>query len=152
MVGSLALSVETDPGIADVFEDFLLSRQAMLCTHGTMRFYRNTAGKFVEWLEDRQICSPEEIAPRHVRSYLYELARRGLSDSTIHGHARAIRTFTYYLHTEGYVSERITFRMPKVAKKRLPVLTPEELDRVVQARSWLIFPRISYRQPRTIDP
>ena len=31
----------------DAFTDFILSRQAMLCTPLTMKFYNTTAGKFV---------------------------------------------------------------------------------------------------------
>ncbi len=117
----------------DAYTDFILSRQAMLCSPGTLRFYKFTAGKFVEWLKSNSINSPEDIASRHVRSYLAELNAKGLSDSYINGHARAIRTLLRFLHSENYISHLITFKMPPIAKKRLLVLSVDELKKVIQA-------------------
>jgi hypothetical protein len=33
--------------LADVYTDFILSRQAMNCTTATMEFYKHTAGMFL---------------------------------------------------------------------------------------------------------
>jgi site-specific recombinase XerD len=111
----------------------MLSREAMLCTHRTIEFYQFTLGKALDWFESREIISCEEITRRNVRAYLTDMRKRGLSDSYIHGHARAIRTFTRFLHSEGYISELIVFEMPKIANKRLPILTPDELKYVIKA-------------------
>jgi integrase len=77
--------------------------------------------------------SPPDVTARHVREYLAELAATGKSDNTVHDHARAIRTLLRFWHAEGYVSELVTFAMPKVAKKRLPVLDPGQLQTVLGA-------------------
>lgn len=119
--------------IDDAYTDFFLSRQAKLCSPGTLRFYQFTAGKFVEWLKSIGVNSPDEIASRHVRVYLAELDNRKLSDSYIHGHARAIRTLLRFLHAEKYITNPITFDMPNIAKKRLPVLSVDELKQVLEA-------------------
>ncbi len=119
--------------LRDAFLDFILAREAMLCTHRTIEFYQFTLGKVLDWSESREIISCDEITRRDVRAYLAEMRNRGLSDSYIHSHARAIRTFTRFLHNEGYISERITFEMPKIANKRLPILTPDELKQVMNA-------------------
>ena len=119
--------------IADAYTDFILSRQAMQCSPATMEFYRHTAGKFLQWFEERGATSPNELTARHVREYLAELAGRGLADKTVNAHARAIRTLAIFWHTEKYTDELIKFSMPKMAAKRLPVLTAEELNKVIDA-------------------
>jgi site-specific recombinase XerD len=106
--------------------DFTLSRQAMNCSPFTIRFYRFTAGAFVTWISNQGITTPEQVTARYVRQYLAMLADRGLQDITLHDYARAIRTLLRFWHAEGYIPQLIKFDMPKLAKKRLPVLTAEQ--------------------------
>ena len=54
----------------DAYTDFILSRQAMNCTPVTMSFYRFTAGKFLEWIEQQDLSGPEQITARHVGQFL----------------------------------------------------------------------------------
>ncbi len=117
----------------DAYTDFILSRQAMNCTSVTLSFYRFTAGKFLEWIEAQNITSPEQVTARHVRQFLAELAARELQDTTIHDYARAIKTLLRFWHAEGYTPAQVRFDMPKLAKKRLPVLTAEQLKQIVSA-------------------
>jgi len=95
----------------DAYTDFILSRQAMLCKPSTLRFYQFTAGKFVAWLKENGVNEPLDIEARQIRAYLAELDSKGLSDSYIHGHARAIRTFTRFLHDEKYIPEAPSFEI-----------------------------------------
>jgi integrase/recombinase XerD len=67
-----------------------------------------------------------------VRQYLAELAERGRADTTIHDNARAIRTLLKFWHNEEYM-DAVKFAMPRVAKKRLPTLTAEELKKAIDA-------------------
>ena len=53
--------------IAEVYEDFRLSRQAMNCTPATLEFYHFTVGKFVEWLSDQGITICSTVKSIHVR-------------------------------------------------------------------------------------
>ena len=55
-----------------------------------------------------------------------------MSDTTIHCHARAIRTFVKFLHAEKYIEELITFPMPSLSAKRLPVLSIEDVHQAVK--------------------
>jgi site-specific recombinase XerD len=111
--------------LLDAYTDFTLSRQAMNCSPFTMRFYCFTAGAFVTWIENQGVTA------RYVRQYLAMLANRGLQDTTIHDYARAIRTLLRFWYAEKYMPELVRFDMPKLAKKRLPVLTAEQLKTVV---------------------
>lgn len=119
----------------DAYTDFVLSRQAMQCTPATMEFYRYTAGKFLLWLETQGVTTPQEMTARHVREFLAILTGAGKSDNTIHDNARAIKTLLRFWHEENYLPAPVTFAMPKVAKKKLPCLTADELDKIIKACS-----------------
>lgn len=119
--------------LTDAYTDFVLPRQAMNCTPVTMSFYRFTAGKFLEWIESQSVTHPAEITARHVRAFLAELTRRGLQDTTRHDYARAIRTLLRFWHTENYIPTLIKFDMPRLEKKRLPVLTADQLREILKA-------------------
>jgi integrase/recombinase XerD len=119
--------------LQDAYTDFVLSRQAMNCTHSTMEFYKFTTGKFLTWLEEQSVTSPEEVSARYVRQFFAELQSTGKSDTTVRDNARAIRTLLNFWFAEGYLSSPIKFEMPKVAKKRLPVLTAEQLQHILKA-------------------
>jgi site-specific recombinase XerD len=119
--------------LEEAFLDFILSRQAKLCSENTVCFYSFTLGKFIEWLTSHSISTPGEVTTRLIRAYLAEYANRGCSDSYIHSHARAIKTFVRFLHTENYIAEQLTFQMPSLSKKRLPVLSASEVKIVLEA-------------------
>jgi integrase/recombinase XerD len=117
----------------DAYTDFILSRQAKQNTKATLDFYGYTAGRFMAWIESQGVTSPQEITARHVRAYLAELTARKLSDWTLNDNARAIRTLLIFFHDEGYIPAPVKVDMPKVAKKRLPVLTAEQVGIIVKA-------------------
>jgi len=119
--------------LSDAYTDFILSRQAMLCSPRTVSWYSFTLGKVLNWLLENGVTTPDEIQARHIRAYLSEMAVRGMSDSYINNHARAIRTLLRFLHGEKYIPEAVTFQMPTIAEKRLPVLSGEEVKQLVSA-------------------
>jgi len=121
----------TSYALNDAYTDFILSRQAMRCTQSTLNFYGFTAGKFLSWLEGQSITAPAEVEARHVRAFLAELIGSGKSDWTVNDNARAIRTLLRFWYAEKYLPEPILFAMPKVEKKRLPVLSAEEVSNLL---------------------
>jgi integrase len=64
---------------------------------------------------------------------LAELATKGKSDKTLHAHARAIRTLLRFWYAEKYIPEPVTYAMPRMEKKRLPVLSADELNKILSA-------------------
>jgi integrase/recombinase XerD len=118
--------------LLDAYTDFMLSRQAMNCTPATLTFYQYTAGVFLVWCEEQSIATPEEVTARYIRQYLAMLADRGKKDTTIHAHARAIRTLLRFWYGENYIHTPVKFEMPKLAKKRLPVLTEDQLQTLLK--------------------
>lgn len=121
----------TSYALNDAFTDFILSRQAKRCTAETIKFYNFTTGNFVSWLITQNISEPNEITARHVRVFLAELISTGKSSWIVNDYGRAIKTLLRFWNIEGYMQQPVRFDMPKVEKKRLPVLTAEELSRLL---------------------
>ncbi len=117
--------------LQDAYTDFILSRQAMLCSPATLRFYSFTAGKFMLWLEQNGVLKPEDISSHHVHAYLAGLVDRKLSDWYINWHARAIRTVIRFFYEEKYIPKLIKFKMPTVVKKRLLVFNAEQVQKIL---------------------
>ena len=117
--------------LIDAYTDFILSRQAMNYTPSTLSFYKNTAGLFLSWCEAQGVISPEEVTGRYVRQYLAGMQDK--ADRTRHAHARAIKTLLRFWHKENYIPEAVTFDMPKIGKKKLLVLTGEQVKQIVKA-------------------
>jgi site-specific recombinase XerD len=116
----------------EAFEDFMLSRRAMQCSDQTLQFYSHTAGKFIRWLKEHGLTLPREVMARHVREFLAMLISQGKADTTLHDHARAIKTLLRFWHSENYIPAPVTFAMPKLSQKRLPSLSAEELEAVIK--------------------
>lgn len=119
-------------GLSDAYLDFTISRQALQCTKATLEFYRYTAAKFLAWSEGQGVSSPEQIDSSLVRQYLAKLIKDGKKDTTVHDNARAIRTLLRFWSDEGYCKP-VKFDMPRLSKKRLPVLSAGELKRAIDS-------------------
>jgi site-specific recombinase XerD len=113
--------------------DFILSRQAMMCTPRTIAWYEFNLNKIIAWFDAHDVESPREITSRHVRMFLGEMISKGYSDSYVHAYARVLRTFTRFLHKEKYIDELVDFDMPKVAKKQLRFYSKQEVGQIIQA-------------------
>lgn len=123
----------TSVGLRDAYTDFILSRQAMNAAPTTLEFYKYTVGKFLEWVEERGVTTPDEITARYVREYIAELVSRGKADTTVWNNARAIKTMFLFWQKEGYQAVPVRFDLPKLSKKRLPMLTAEQLQTVLKS-------------------
>ena len=51
----------------------------------------------------------------------------------MHDHARAIKTLLRFWYQEGYLPAPIVFNMPKMQKRRMPMLTAEQLKQILSA-------------------
>lgn len=114
------------------FDDFLLSRQAMMVSAGTLKFYRTTAGEFIRWLVHKGKLKPTDIEPRDVRSYLNEFVEGGAKPNYVHNQARAVKTFLRFLHEENYIPGPVKFHMPPTSQEKLPYLTADEVRQVIK--------------------
>jgi site-specific recombinase XerD len=114
---------------------FLLAQEAARHTSRTIETYRETLTRFLDWLGERDITTPEAITPHLIREFLVHLERRGLQSATVHKHARGIKTFCNFLVREDLldVSPMAKVDMPKLEKKIHPPFTVDEVERLLDA-------------------
>jgi site-specific recombinase XerD len=119
------------------YQSFLLDRAAARCTAKTLAYYRYTVGSFASWLLGQGVNSPQEITPNHIRQYLISLQRRGLRDTSQHGHARGIKVWLRWLVAEGELDKSPMDRvsMPRVDRKMQPPFSPDDVMALLQACS-----------------
>lgn len=108
------------------FEDFILSREAALCSPETIDFYQRMLKPFLA------AANGSPPSNRMVREFLSTVAQRGVSSATIHAHARAVRTFVRFAYEEGWIQEPVTVRMPRVEQKRMEVLSRDDVRQVLR--------------------
>ncbi len=108
------------------FEDFILSREATLCSPETIDFYRRMLKPFLA------LANGSSPSNRMVREFLSTVAQRGVSSATVHAHARAVRAFLRFAYEEDWVEELVTVRMPRVEQKRMEVLSREDVRRIIK--------------------
>ena len=106
-------------------DDFILSREAMLCSSETIDFYQRMLKPFLA------LANGTPPSNRMVREFLSSVAQRGVSSATVHAHARAVRAFLRFAYEEDWIEEPVTVRMPRVEQKRMEVLSREQVKRVL---------------------
>jgi len=122
-----------NPNLSDAGLDFLLSRHAINCSPSTIKWYKFTLGKILDWFEKHGVHTPEQISGFLVRSLLAEMAAKGYSDSYIHSYARVIRTFVGFLFDEEYIDKPVKLQMPKLINKKRQRYTEEDIENILSA-------------------
>jgi integrase/recombinase XerC len=127
--------VEPSTRLATYFKMFMLHQEASHHTPKTLTHYRYTLNKFLRHLAHRGIKAPEDVKAEHIRAFLAYLQRQGYKDTTLHAHARAIKTFFNFLVTEEVleVSPMHKVAMPKLEKKIHPPFTTEDIEALLEA-------------------
>jgi site-specific recombinase XerD len=98
----------------------------------TIAFYHYTARNFIIWAEQKDgITTPSQININEVRAFLAELGSMTNSDWTLNDNVHGIRTLLRFWRSEGVIPQPITFRMPKVRKKKMLSLNSDELRRLI---------------------
>ncbi len=106
-----------------ILTDFLLSRQAQLCSENTINWYERMISPFT---------AKYQFTSKDIRFFLASVAQRNVSSSTVHAHARALRAFMNFCYEEEYINKPIKVPMPKVHRKRMEVLSPIELKQILK--------------------
>lgn len=118
-----------------LFKDFILSRKSAALSPYTIKYYNNTLNPFLAWLTERSIETPTQIISPVIRAFIAELNDRGLMPSTVHGYARAIKAFLHFLQQERIIDSLPTVDMPKLKRKRQPILDHEATLAVIKTCS-----------------
>ena len=107
------------------FEDFILSREAALCSPETIDFYRRMLKPLLAFADGRPVSN------RLVREFLATVAQRGVASATVHAHARAVQAFARFDYQEGWIEEVVKVQMPRLEQKRMKVLSRDDVKRIL---------------------
>ena len=96
----------------------------------TLKFYHGRLRPFAGFCQESGLTHIHEITSSHIRQHLVELRRRGLSAWTVHGSARALRTFFRFLERDGLLaaSPMATVDMPRLEKRILPTVSTGDIE------------------------
>ena len=116
-------------------ELFLSAKTAEHCTAWTLRAYRRAVLRFVVWLKEQGIRTPQSITPAHVRGYLAHLTDLGLKASSVHDYARPVKTWLRFLYSENILPDNPTARvkLPRVADGILPAFEAADVRQLLEA-------------------
>lgn len=118
----------------------------------TQDWMRKRLVKFTDWCEKNGVEELDQVRAIEIRKYIEHLKARPnehngqpLSSHTIHGHARAIRTFLYWCHDEELTDKKRKITMPRLEKKIIDTFTNEELRAMFLACENEYTPELAHR-------
>ncbi len=117
--------------LADAKELFLLDCQSRRLTRSTLSFYHHRLGTFIAWCNSRQIDDLTGVDTHIIKRFLVDY--QGHSDSYQHGLARAIKAFLRYCERDSLIDQAPRVVMPRLEKRILSALTPDEVKRILSA-------------------
>lgn len=106
-------------------EDFISDCKARRLSPRTIETYNYVLRPFIAYAD--------EFTPKSARGFLADVASRNLSSSTLHIHARTLKTFLRFCHREGYINQLVDIPLPRLNGQRRPFLKPEQLLTVLEA-------------------
>lgn len=133
-------------------EYYATSKQVKGCSKKTLLGIRSNLAKFLRFLEGRHhSLRLSDLSIHDARAYVayiqgtitkYEGHKltpahpnSTYSPETVHTHVRALRGFSVWLEKEGYTKTPIfdLLDLPKLPKKKIDVLSPEEIQQIMNA-------------------
>jgi integrase/recombinase XerD len=110
-------------------------------SHNTLQNYRKGVGKFVAFLE-RYATTLDAVQPAHIRKWLIEKQRKGISPNTLHNAYRHLHAFWNWCLKEELTTHNPFQKVekPKAPAKVKPALTPDEVEAILRAcegKKWL---------------
>ena len=144
--------VKTGADLEQLLEKFLDSRRLAKRSEKTLKTYRQSLGKFIEWLmKEERGLDPESVSD-YIRYLSFEKERWddhptsprgqvGLSPRTVNNTLRNIKVFTNYLYGEKLISQvpAASLRYQKEANDTFEVFSDDDVLRLLEAPSQRVY-------------
>ena len=132
---------QSENELTGAFNLWLESLQARSVAPRTLESYRESVGKFVAFLE-QHAPTLDSVQPHHIRKWLIERQRAGVSAHTVRNAYRIPRIFWRWCLREELTTNDPFAKVekPKAPPKVKPALTPEEVEQILRAcegKHWL---------------
>ena len=118
--------------ILETYAAYLTNEKKM--TENTKQAYLRDLKHFTTFAAARGITDPAEVSSTDILAYLMELKTGGRSKSTVNRKLASLRTYYQYLLRIHAIGENPTetIKSPRVEKKEIQYLTPEEIERLLE--------------------
>ncbi len=96
----------------------------------TLESYHRDLKKFITFLNNKNLVSPEQVASEDIELFLGKLKNENCAASTLSRTVASIRSFFNFLMAEGFVDNNPALELdaPRMEKKLPRVLTTKEID------------------------
>jgi integrase/recombinase XerD len=121
------------PDLAELAESWLVHLRAERKSPSTLRIYRAGVKAYLAWCADNG--QPAILDRNLLAAFTADLLDQGAEPATAQARHLAVRRFARWLHAEGELAEDplAGMRPPKLDSKVIPVLSDDELRRLVKA-------------------
>ncbi|GIV17111.1 MAG: tyrosine recombinase XerD [Armatimonadota bacterium] len=121
---------------------WLEALQARGASARTLKNYRESVTPFITFLTQQGCFALEDVQPVHIRRWLLHRQQQNLSTHTLHNSYRNPRAFWNWCIREGLTEHNPFAKVepPKREQVLKPALTPEEVEKLLQActgKDWL---------------
>ena len=115
------------------FHDYLTFERGL--SDRTVSAYQRDLRRWVAFLAEHSVASPELVSVALLRSWVYDLKESGLAPTSIRRAQSAVRTYFGFLLAEGVIEADPTDRLdsPKVERKLPEFLSRDEVDRLLES-------------------
>jgi integrase/recombinase XerD len=99
----------------------------------TQQLYTEKLGAFRSWVADNSAPTPSETRPDHLRAFLEARKARGVSDQTVDGFYRVLRTFWRFLHSDGLIllDPMVKVERPRRERRHAKPITGAQLQLIL---------------------
>lgn len=124
--------------LEDVYKEFLFDLEIKNYSVRTIKGYRNNNRAFLNFLcNEFAVTEIEEVSTSHIKAYLMNLKKKGLSESYINGIQKNIRSFFKFNVEEGYIAEKrnpvLGIKWLKQPKVLIQTFNDDEVKRMISA-------------------
>ncbi len=119
------------PPILGAYKVFILDMRARSYSPATIEHYQFRLTKFIDWLAGQGITELTVLNTAHARAYLAE-RQAGISKTTVHTEARALRAFLNFCVAEGWLAQSPMCRMPQRPRLIKAALSATDVRRVLK--------------------
>lgn len=117
------------------FQDFLFNCQSRKLSPKTIKTYRNTIQKFINFAIESDVTNMDEINRSVVQSYIKKYIDAGNEDKYINNILRTLKLFFAYLEDEEYIRKNpsVKVRYVKEQSKIIETYTDDEAIRLIKS-------------------
>ena len=119
--------------LSDSKELFLLDCKARRLARSTLSFYTHRLQTFIDWCVTQDITLLADVDSTLIKRFLVYCQEQEFGEQYQHGLARSIRSFLNYCVRDGLIKQAPKFPMPRLPKKVIPALTPDDVRKILRA-------------------